>query len=206
MTHKLSDIKDGKGYCSLCGKVVPVVERTMFGRKRLVCARGLQISAKKRVRRVTERRREARREKTVAKRIAELAGFAFRRACWLRDNKRCVACGKEGELGVGKQFLQIHHIVRRSQSKRLLYVVNNGITLCAGHHQYADLDAVWCLGLISHGRATSLILERRSSEKPPRPVDALIAIMSLDHIWRDAPEIKDKIIADAKALGVEINA
>lgn len=70
----------------------------------------------------------------------------------------------------GKDFLQAHHIVRRSRSSWLRHNLNNGMTLCRNCHIWwhnaAEVEAVsWTETMIGSGRMAYLIEELYSSRR-----------------------------------------
>lgn len=56
---------------------------------------------------------------------------AFRDAVFSRDRNVCKVCGKAGDLDA-------HHITDRTLMPNGGYVAENGISLCAEHHELAE--------------------------------------------------------------------
>jgi hypothetical protein len=56
----------------------------------------------------------------------------WRRTCLDRDNHKCVVCGD-------KTYIQVHHLLRRSEWPELALNVDNGITLC--HYCHSGLHS-----------------------------------------------------------------
>jgi transposase-like protein len=57
---------------------------------------------------------------------------AWRRAVFERDNYRCVSCGTPSLKEKGK--LHPHHIQRKSDFPELVFIIDNGVTLCRDCH------------------------------------------------------------------------
>jgi predicted restriction endonuclease len=114
---------------------------------------------------LTERQKAAKAVKRSKEQEQDQAAALWRKIVYARANNCCEACGKECKPAVfGPDALHAHHIIKRSQSKRLIIDPVNGQALCQGHHQYADRDTGWSLALAEESRpgtAAYLLRERR---------------------------------------------
>ena len=170
MSHKLKDFATLRNkevaWCMSCAGVVQVVHKPRVGGgivKR--CA----IEQKEKARRVkqNERKQSARRSKAALKRLEEDAAYLWRQIVFERAGRCCEICGK-GPFEKGDFQLQAHHLIKRSQSRRLLLDPANGAALCAGHHQWADRDNFGCIAYVEPrdpGLCDYLVSERRSKQR-----------------------------------------
>jgi 5-methylcytosine-specific restriction endonuclease McrA len=71
-------------------------------------------------------------ETTSSARDRNVMGYKkWRKAVFTRDNFKCQKCGSE-------ENLEAHHIKPFSAAPELMYVVENGLTLCAECHKKTD--------------------------------------------------------------------
>jgi 5-methylcytosine-specific restriction endonuclease McrA len=71
-------------------------------------------------------------ETSGSRRDRHVMGYKkWRQAVFTRDNFRCQHCGSE-------EHLEAHHIKPFSVAPELMYVVENGLTLCAECHKKTD--------------------------------------------------------------------
>jgi 5-methylcytosine-specific restriction endonuclease McrA len=71
-------------------------------------------------------------ETAASRRDRHVMGYAkWRKAVFTRDNFRCRECGSE-------ENLEAHHIKPFSAAPELMYVVENGLTLCKDCHKKTD--------------------------------------------------------------------
>ena len=59
----------------------------------------------------------------------------FREVCLTRDNYQCRVCSNKPST----ELLDVHHITDRKEMPNGGYVKENGITLCPGCHQKAEV-------------------------------------------------------------------
>lgn len=88
-----------------------------------------------------------------------------------RDGRRCKICGKTDRL-------QAHHIFTRSR-KSTRWDLDNGITLCAGHHYWAHREPErfrrFIISLIGEDKYDELY--RKSQEKFSLSIERLTKIL-----------------------------
>lgn len=113
----------------------------------------------------TEKRKKVRAAKKAVTDLEQLLAFVWRFICYERAGRKCEVCGTPYERGDFR--LQAHHLVKRSQSKRLQLDPMNSMALCPGHHMAADRDPIWALGLANELRGVGeyLVRERRNMSK-----------------------------------------
>src|SRR5271157_3529096 len=63
----------------------------------------------------------------------------FRDACYKRDGFRCAVCGMKSSKDKAQEELDAHHITDRTQMPNGGYVKENGISLCPGCHEKAEV-------------------------------------------------------------------
>lgn len=63
----------------------------------------------------------------------------FRDACYKRDGYRCAMCGMKSSKDSAEQELDAHHITDRNLMPNGGYVKENGISLCPGCHEKAEV-------------------------------------------------------------------
>jgi hypothetical protein len=63
----------------------------------------------------------------------------FRDTCYKRDGFRCAVCGMKSSLENAENELDAHHITDRREMPNGGYVKENGISLCAGCHEKAEV-------------------------------------------------------------------
>lgn len=147
--HKLSSFRTARtkmyAWCRNCDREVEAVKKPRVGGGFL-----WRCSNEQKAKRASEaknvRKRAARAVSTSKRRSQQEAEWLWRQIVFERAGRKCEACGKPFEKGDFQ--LQAHHIVKRSQSKRLLLDPANGMALCAGHHQYAERDPIWCMAIL----------------------------------------------------------
>lgn len=64
---------------------------------------------------------------------------AFRDACYKRDGFRCAMCGMKSSKDTAEHDLDAHHVTDRSLMPSGGYVKENGISLCPGCHEKAEI-------------------------------------------------------------------
>lgn len=117
---------------------------------------------------LTDRERATRQLKRLAKDRREGAEFLWRHICYTRADSKCEICGKFCNPGVGPDLLAAHHIIKRSQSKRLQLDYRNSLAVCGRCHLGADRDQVRCLAILKELRpdfVDILLTERRRTDK-----------------------------------------
>lgn len=180
--HKLIQIEKKRsksyGFCQVCQVEVEAVAKARVGGGVVWrCLREMKAKAAK------ERAFQRKRLQTAADRedrqIQRRAEKMWRSICYARAQNRCEICGKECEPGVfGSRALHAHHIIKRSQSKRLLIDPANAMAVCSGCHQGADRDQVRCLAILEEvrpGVAAYLLKQRRIMGR--RPFDEEFALL-----------------------------
>lgn len=117
--------------------------------------------------RATEKRKKAREVKAAIKKLDTLMADVWRLICYERAGRTCECPGCGRTFQRGDFQLQAHHVIKRSQSKRLQLDPLNSLALCAGHHQYADRDQAWGLAIVNElrGCAEYLLRARRDLTK-----------------------------------------
>ena len=111
----------------------------------------------------TPRQKATADRKKKDRKALEDAQYLWRQITFERAKRCCEICGK-GPFEKGDFRLQAHHLVKRSQSRRLLLDPQNGAALCPGCHLSADRDPIRCLALIGEreqGLVEYLLAERR---------------------------------------------
>jgi predicted restriction endonuclease len=63
----------------------------------------------------------------------------FREACYKRDGFRCAVCGMKSSKDKAEEELDAHHITDRNEMPNGGYVKENGISLCSGCHEKAEV-------------------------------------------------------------------
>lgn len=166
MTHKLTNFRELRSgrtvaYCSACGKEVGVLDgKTMSGKPKKVCEASARLQTRQK--RQTDRKRESRAKKTGLRKREQYAAKLWRYIAYHRSGFKCEVCGVQMEPGVNG--LQAHHLVNRSQSKRLQLDPANSQALCFKCHCRAGRDSIWALSyaeLREPGISAYLLAERR---------------------------------------------
>jgi len=166
MIHRLSEfrtLRSGRevAFCSVCGKEVGVIPgKTMSGKPKKVCEASARLQTRQK--RQTDRKRESRAKKTGLRKREQYAQKLWRYIAYHRSGFKCEVCGVQMEPGVNG--LQAHHLIARSQSKRLQLDPANSQSLCWSHHNYAGRDPLWALAfaeLREPGISAYLLAERR---------------------------------------------
>lgn len=181
MSHRLSNPTINRqgntiADCRECGPGV----RTLQVLGQMVCKKGYEAKealrrsqarekAKVKKVRTAERKTIAKAKIKAIKTRQERAEWLWRQICYHRAEFRCELCGKLCEVGVfGPTALHAHHVVKRSQSKRLQLDPANSMAVCGPCHQGADRDQVRCLAVIAErdpATVAYLLSERRSIAK-----------------------------------------
>lgn len=201
MSHRLTAVQPNPkgagfvGICRSCGKVRVVIvlgkpQCPTLARQKRAEAREKKTQVKKRV---SDRKRAVRSRKQATRRSSDARAQLWRDIVFERAKRCCEVCGK-GPFEKGSFQLQAHHLVKRSQSKRLLLDPLNGCALCAGCHLSADRDPIRCLAIINEIRlvAKYLLKERRSVEKRTLEVIDIIleqAWLEVCKDWRESVEV-----------------
>lgn len=196
MNHRLSNFGVNKAGnpvadCAVCGPRVKVLRDEMH--KKGVCwqgwdEKGRQQAAERRERvrtaktRVTDRKRASRALKTAKKKGAERLTYLWRWVCFERAGRCCQICGK-GPFEQGDFQLQAHHIVKRSQSKRLQLDPFNSAALCAGCHMAADRDPI----------RTLAVLDEWWIKAPPKAVGG-----SSGFFWSGLPRVSTYLLKERR--------
>lgn len=63
----------------------------------------------------------------------------FRDACYKRDGFRCAMCNMKSSKDSAEEELDAHHITDRNLMPNGGYVKENGISLCPGCHEKAEV-------------------------------------------------------------------
>jgi len=170
------------GECSVCGRT-EVVWNGLSWR----CVRAEKAKAAQK--RTTDRKRAVRARKRQKKQDSEALAYLWRQIIFERAGRKCEICG-QGPFEKGDFRLQAHHLVKRSQSRRLQLDPSNGAALCPGCHLSADRDPIRCMAIVlkdDPGTVEYLLEERRNTAHP------------------DPEFVKERLIASAKLLGIEVS-